>query len=55
MKGYPTLYFYVDEGKVKFKGGRTKEGIIDWVTKKIQPQVTELDTKTYDALKTSKK
>lgn len=28
VHGYPTLYFYVNGGKVKFSGPRTKEGII---------------------------
>jgi len=42
VRGFPTLFFFVNGTKIDFKGDRSKEGIISWVNKKILPVTTEI-------------
>lgn len=40
VRGYPTIFFFIDGNKIDFKGERTKDGIINWLEKKILPATT---------------
>lgn len=51
VRSYPTLVYYINGAKIPFKGSRTKEGIIEWCTKKLSPAVTELNTESFNKLK----
>ena len=51
VKGFPTLFFFVNGSRIDYKGDRTKEGIIAWTNKKILPVTTEIsDEDSYNAL-----
>ena len=51
VRSYPTLIYYINGAKIPFKGSRTKEGIIEWCTKKLSPAVTELKIESFNKLK----
>lgn len=55
VRSYPTLIYYINGTRVPYKGQRTKEGIIEWCTKKLLPTVTVLDTDSYNKLKEENK
>jgi len=40
VRGYPTIFFFINGSKIDFKGERTKDGIINWLEKKILPATT---------------
>lgn len=42
IKGFPTLYFWNQGTKTDYTGGRTKDTIIEWVTKKTGPASVEV-------------
>jgi protein disulfide-isomerase A1 len=47
--GFPAIDFFIQGVSVPFKGGRSKDSIVDWLDKKIQTQavlVKKLDTLT---------
>lgn len=44
IKGYPTLYFFINGKHITYNGGRKKDDIISWIFKKTQPTSTELQT-----------
>jgi protein disulfide-isomerase A1 len=51
VRGFPTLFFFINGSKIDYKGDRTKDGIISWVNKKILPVTVELNTEAdYTAL-----
>jgi protein disulfide-isomerase A1 len=37
VQGFPTLIFFKNQKKVEYTGGRTKDAIIQWITKKSGP------------------
>jgi len=34
IKGFPTLFFFNHSAKIDYTGGRSKDTIVDWITKK---------------------
>lgn len=48
IRGFPTLFWFVNGEKQEYTGGRTKETIVSWVLKKSGPPSTKV---TCDALK----
>jgi protein disulfide-isomerase A1 len=47
--GYPAIEFFIQGDSAPFKGGRSKESIIEWLEKKIEAQaviIKKLDTLT---------
>lgn len=51
VRGFPTLFFFINGTRIDYKGDRTKDGIISWVNKKVLPVTTELTTESdYTAL-----
>lgn len=44
VRGFPTLFFFINGTRIDYKGDRTKEGIISWTNKKILPVTTEVST-----------
>ena len=51
VRSYPTLVYYINGAKIPYKGSRTKDGIIEWCTRKLSPAVTELNTESFSQLK----
>ena len=43
IQGFPTLFWFKGGEKNEYTGGRTKETIVQWVTKKSGPPSSELD------------
>ena len=37
VKGFPTLYFFVDGVPKEYDGGREQDEIVEWVLKKVMP------------------
>jgi len=48
IRGFPTLYWFVNGEQQEYTGGRTKDTIVSWVLKKSGPPSTKV---TCDALK----
>jgi len=48
IQGFPTLFFFKGGNKLEYTGGRTKDAIVEWVTKKSGPPSLEA---TCDVLK----
>merc|ERR1719243_258713 len=48
IRGFPTLFWFVNGEKQEYNGGRTKDTIVSWVLKKSGPPSTKV---TCDALK----
>ena len=42
VRGFPTLFFFINGTKIDYKGDRTKDGIIGWTNKKILPVTSEI-------------
>jgi len=41
IKGFPTLFFFKNQNKMEFNGGRTENEIVNWILKKVGPPSTE--------------
>lgn len=52
VKGFPTLFWFKNGEKQEYTGGRTKDTIVQWVTKKSGPPSSKVDC---DTLKTKAK
>jgi len=53
IKGFPTLIFFKNGNQQDYKGGRTKDAIVDYLRKKAGPTLVELKTAAdVDAFKT---
>jgi protein disulfide-isomerase A1 len=53
VMAFPTILFFRKGERIDFNGDRTKDGIINWINKKILPLLTEVDTQAkLDELKT---
>lgn len=46
IKGFPTMYFFKNGEKLEYTGGRTKDTIIQWVTKRAGPPSASVDCDT---------
>lgn len=44
VKGFPTVLFFIDGVPVPYTGGRTRDAIVTWIKKKIQPAVQNIAT-----------
>ncbi|KAE9616677.1 putative protein disulfide-isomerase [Lupinus albus] len=44
VKGFPTLFFFIDGVHKPYTGGRTKDAIVSWIRKKIGPGVVNITT-----------
>ena len=50
VRGYPTLFFFLNGEKIDYTGQRNKEGMLNWLLKKTRDPVTEIDSYTYHGL-----
>ena len=50
VKGFPTLYFYSNGQKIKYSGQRTKDFLINWLSKKTGPAVNAIEAAQIEAL-----
>lgn len=50
VKGFPTLYFYSNGQKIKYNGQRTKDFLINWLTKKTGPSVNVIEAAQLEEL-----
>lgn len=50
VKGYPTLYFFYNGKKIDYNGPRSKEGMLNWLTKKTREPVSEITAEAYATL-----
>ncbi|KAJ6817041.1 protein disulfide isomerase-like 1-4 [Iris pallida] len=44
VQGFPTIIFFIDGVHIPYPAGRTKDAIVDWIKKKIQPAVQNITT-----------
>lgn len=44
VRGYPTIFFFINGTKMDFAGERTRDGIVSWLEKKILPATTEISS-----------
>ncbi|OIW08566.1 hypothetical protein TanjilG_03242 [Lupinus angustifolius] len=44
VKGFPTVFFFIDGVHKPYTGGRTKDAIVSWIRKKIGPGVVNITT-----------
>ena len=51
VRGYPTLIYFSEGEKIDYNGQRTKDFMINWLTKKISDPVKELSDEEYQKLK----
>mmetsp|Transcript_17722 Transcript_17722/g.12650 ORF Transcript_17722/g.12650 Transcript_17722/m.12650 type:complete len:281 (+) Transcript_17722:98-940(+) len=42
VRGYPSLFFYKNGERMQYSGGRNKQAIVDWVSKRAGPASTEV-------------
>ena len=50
VRGYPTLFFFLNGEKIDYTGQRNKEGMLNWLLKKTRDPVTEIDAEKYGQL-----
>jgi thioredoxin-like negative regulator of GroEL len=48
IRGFPTLFWFVNGEKQEYTGGRTTDTIVQWVTKKSGPVANELSCDKLD-------
>lgn len=50
VRGYPTLFFFLNGEKIDYTGQRNKDGMLNWLLKKTRDPVTEIDAEKYAQL-----
>lgn len=50
VRGYPTLFFFLNGEKIDYTGQRNKEGMLNWLLKKTRDPVTEINAEVYAGL-----
>ena len=42
VRGYPTLYFFLNGEKIDYSGQRSKDSMVNWLLKKTRDPVSEI-------------
>jgi protein disulfide-isomerase A1 len=50
VRGYPTLFFFLNGEKLDYNGPRNKEGMLAWLLKRTRDPVSEITAETYAGL-----
>lgn len=50
VRGYPTLYFFLNGEKIDYSGQRSKDSMVNWLLKKTRDPVSEINKEEYEAL-----
>lgn len=50
VRGYPTLYFFLNGEKIDYSGQRSKDSMVNWLLKKTRDPVVEITQEQYEAL-----
>jgi len=43
VKGFPTLFFFINGKETEYTGGRTENEIVNWILKRVGPSSEKLD------------
>jgi thioredoxin-like negative regulator of GroEL len=55
VQGYPTIFFFHKGEKIDYKGQRTKEYLVNWLSKKTRDPVVAVDQAGYEKLQSEDK
>jgi thioredoxin-like negative regulator of GroEL len=55
VRGFPTLYYFSHGQKMKYSGQRTKEFMVNWLSKKTRPAVVAIELEKLEELSTNGK
>jgi thioredoxin-like negative regulator of GroEL len=50
VQGFPTLIFFHKGQQIKYNGQRSKDFMVNWLTKKTRPAVVEIEASQLDDL-----
>ena len=50
VQGFPTLIFFANGQQVKYNGQRTKEFMVNWLSKKTRPALVSINTEELDSV-----
>lgn len=50
VRGYPTLYFFLNGEKMDYSGQRSKDSMVNWLLKKTRDPVVQIDKEQYEKL-----
>lgn len=50
VRGYPTLFFFLNGQKMDYTGQRSKDSMVNWLLKKTRDPVVQIDAEKYASL-----
>ena len=55
VQGFPTIYFFNNGQKMKYNGQRTKDFMVNWLTKKTRPALNPIEADKLEEIAASDK
>ncbi len=54
VRGYPTIFFFLNGEKIDYSGQRSKTAMVNWLVKRTRDPVSEIDASRYQELQQGK-